>query len=348
MAVAARALPISRRVVVLCLSGGLLLAACGTDEPATTSDDEASPPSSSSAPDRAEPVAAERVTLDNCGVEVTIDAPPERVVTMNQAATEVLLTLGLQDRMVGTAYLDDEILPGLAHAYDAVPVLADGYPSSETVLDTDPELVYGAYPSAFTAENAGERAALSDVGVASYLSPSACPGRPDDEPLGIETVWREFREIGAIFGAGEAADRLVAEQRARLDDALTAAGEHGSTEVMWWDGGTDVPTVGGCCGAPAMIMRAAGATNVFADVDGAWADVSWEQVAERAPDVIVLVDADWSTAAEKRDLIESTPAVRDLPVVREGRFVVIPFSATTPGVRNVDAIVELIDGLEGS
>ena len=48
---------------------------------------------------------------------------------MNQPATEIMLALGLQDRMIGTAYLDDAILPAYADAYATVPVLAKEYPS---------------------------------------------------------------------------------------------------------------------------------------------------------------------------------------------------------------------------
>jgi iron complex transport system substrate-binding protein len=39
---------------------------------------------------------------------------------MNQAATEIMLALGLHDRMVGTAFLDDSILPEFAEAYKTI------------------------------------------------------------------------------------------------------------------------------------------------------------------------------------------------------------------------------------
>lgn len=328
----------SRRHSSILLLSGLavvtgLLSACAGGDTATTTPAEAA--------------AAQPVTVENCGVEVTVAAPPQRAVTMNQAATEVMLALGLGERMVGTAYLDDEVLPEFADAYDSVAVLAEReYPSSETVLDTEPDLIYAAYPSAFEADAAGPRDELARLGISTYLSPSACPNRPADEPLSIEAVWQEIRDVGALFDAGDVAERLVADQRKQLDEALAAAGDLSAMTVMWWDGGDDVPSVGACCGGPGMIMTAAGVQNAFGDVPRSWSDVNWEQVAERNPAVIVLVDAEWSTAEEKRATITSTPAVSTLPAVRDERFVEIPFSATTPGVRNVSAIVELIDGLE--
>lgn len=58
---------------------------------------------------------------------------------MNQASTEVMLVLGLADKMVGTAYMDDEILPSLAEAYNSVPVLAEEYPSQEILFAGEPD-----------------------------------------------------------------------------------------------------------------------------------------------------------------------------------------------------------------
>ncbi|AYY15058.1 putative F420-0 ABC transporter substrate-binding protein [Actinobacteria bacterium YIM 96077] len=342
MAVSARAprFRFSRTFRVIGLAcGAVLLASCGgahsSTESATASDDDGSTPGD-----------ADTDTIDNCGVDVPLDGAPERVVTMNQAATEVMLALGLEDRLVGTAYLDDEILPEYADAYASVPVLADEYPSTETLLDAEPDAVYAAYSSAFDPEHAGDRSELAELGILSYLSPSACPETPSDEPLDIELVWQEIREIGTIFGVSERADELIAEQEDALKAAVPTDDGRPPPTVMWWDGGSDAPRVGACCGAPGMMMDAAGAENVFGDIDGSWTDVSWEQVVERDPDVIVLIDAEWSPADEKRDVIASTPAVSELPAVREQRFVEVPFSATTPGVRNAGAIVDLAEELE--
>lgn len=53
------------------------------------------------------------IGITNCGVQSWIPSPPKRAVTMNQGTTEVMLALGLEDRMAGTAYLDDYIWPEL-------------------------------------------------------------------------------------------------------------------------------------------------------------------------------------------------------------------------------------------
>ena len=87
--------------------------------------------------------SAAPVTIENCGVTTTYAQAPRRAVTLNQHATEVMLSLGLADRMVGTAYMDDTILPELAEAYAGVPVIAEEYPSKEVLLAAQPDFVFG-------------------------------------------------------------------------------------------------------------------------------------------------------------------------------------------------------------
>ena len=85
------------------------------------------------------------LTLDNCGETVTVDAPPSRVVSLDQDSTEILLSLGLQDRMVGTASWTDPVRANLADANAAVPRLADNAPTYEVVLDTEPDFVTASF-----------------------------------------------------------------------------------------------------------------------------------------------------------------------------------------------------------
>ncbi|MEU4160484.1 ABC transporter substrate-binding protein [Actinoplanes sp. NPDC026670] len=297
----------------------------------------------------AEPVAspsasAGPVAITNCGTPVTVTAPPAKVVTMNQPATEIMLALGLQDRMIGTAYLDDAILPAYAGAYAKVPVLAKEYPSREKLLEAEPDFVYASFNSAFSDEGVGDRAELQKLGVGTYISPAGCPKETRPAKLGIADVFGEIREIAAIFGVTGRAETLIADQQARI---TKAAGSGKGTRVMWWDGGTDAPSVGACCGGPNMVMEAAGVTNVFADVTGSWADSSWETVADRDPDVIVLIDASWDPAEAKKTFLAGHATLKDLPAVQQQRYVVIPFSSTTAGVRNVLGVEALAQGIAG-
>ncbi len=89
------------------------------------------------------------IGITNCGVQSWIKSPPQRAVTMNQGTTEVMLALGLADRMVGTAYIDDYIWPELEAEYNTVPVIAKEYPTIDELLSVKPDFVYASYSSAF-------------------------------------------------------------------------------------------------------------------------------------------------------------------------------------------------------
>lgn len=69
------------------------------------------------------------LTIDNCGESVTVDAPPQRVVSLDQNSTEILLSLGLEDRLIGSASWTDPVRENLADANETVPRLADNAPT---------------------------------------------------------------------------------------------------------------------------------------------------------------------------------------------------------------------------
>lgn len=314
------------------------LAACGSGAGATAG--------SSGAPSATASTAAfQPVTLDSCGTETTVDSPPERVVAIKSTSIEMLLTLGLADRVVGTAFADGPLPDDLAAATDAIPVLSDKVPSQEALLEVQPDFVYAGWESNFSDDGVGERAALQDLGIGTYVSPAACKEAdymPD--PLTFDEVFDEIREIASVFGVEDRAEQVVAEQQDALASVTPPAQE---TTALWYSSGTDTPYVGAGIGAPQMIMDAVGLTNIFADVHDTWTSAGWEQVVAADPDVIVLVDATWNTAESKIAMLEGNPATAQLTAVREHRYLTVPFPAAEAGVRNAEAVVDLSQQLAG-
>lgn len=328
------------------------LVGCSSDDDSASPTTEASAIAENTATPMASPVAttaAAAVTINNCGYELVIAAPPQRAVSMNQAATEILLALGLQDRMIGTAYLDDAILPAYADAYAAVPVLSDEYPTREVLLGEEPDFVYGSYSSAFGDEAAGSRESLEELGIGSYVSGAACADRTlRPEKVTFETVFAEIMDIARIFGVEAEGEALVAQLEADLAEATDDASMADGMTIAWYDGGTEAPTMGVCCGAPGMIIEALGGENAFGGVAGSWGDVSWEEFVASDADFIVLVDASWDLAADKQAFLESDPATGTMTAVQEALYGTVPFSASTPGVRNVTAVVELATAIRAA
>lgn len=275
------------------------------------------------------------LSIDNCGVALTIEAAPQRVVAIKSTAAELLLSLGLEKQIVGLAFLDGPLPDALGGA--DIPVLSEKLPSQEVVLEVEPDFVYGGWESNFAADGAGERPTLQQLGVASYVAPAACR-TVKPAKLTFDHLLGEIAEMGAIFDVEAKADELIAAQKAEL--AGIAADMRGLTAV-WYSSGTKAPYVGAGSNAPAMIMEALGLTNIFADVDEGWTAASWEAVVDANPDVIVLVDAAWNSAEAKKKLLAENPITSKLDAVVNQRYLVVPFPASEAGIRNVPATVDM-------
>ncbi|KGJ72744.1 iron transporter [Cryobacterium roopkundense] len=298
------------------------------------------------APESASSAPGYPVSLTNCGTAVTVAAEPRRVVTIKSSATELMLALGLGDRIVGSAFLDGPLPADLEAAGSALNVISDFLPGQEAVLGLTPDFIYGGWESNFSADGVGERDALEKLGVGSYVSPAACKGDEMPDPLTFDSVFAEISEAGQIFGATDAAASLVASLQADLADLTPAAtSDTAKPTALWYSSGTDTPYVGAGIGSPEMIMDAAGLRNIFHEVHDTWTSVGWESIIEANPSVIVLVDATWNTAADKIANLESSAATQGLDAVVNKRYIVLPFASTEAGIRNVEASASAIDQL---
>lgn len=305
------------------------LAGCaGTTGTGAGAEASASPSTTSHAP----------LAFSNCGFDVVIPSPPQRVVAIKSTSIEMMLALGLRDRIVGVGFADGPYADAWAPA-DPPPVLSDRVPSQEAVLALAPDLVYAGWESNLTADGAGDRATLARLGTATLVSPSACREaalRPD--PLTWDDLWAEISLVGDVFGVPDRAGDLVAGEKARL--AAVAPDGRGLT-ALWYSSGSDVPYVGAGIGAPELIMDAVGLRNIAADVHDSWASLSWEAVVDADPDVIVLVDSAWGSTQKKIAQLEGNPATAALSAVRAHRYLIVPFAAGEAGVRTVEAVETL-------
>lgn len=291
----------------------------------------------------AEPTAPAPTVIDNCGTPVPVADPPERVLAIKSTSIEMLLALGLQDRIIATAYQDGPFAAAWADRGAGLDLIAEKVPSAEATLALDPDFIYAGWESILTTEGVGDRAALADLGIRTYVSPAACR-EPAYKParLSFDDVYDEIAEVGTIFDASAAAADVVDGMRSRLDE-LTP--DTRGLSALWYSSGSDTPYIGAGSGAPQMIMDAVGLTNIAADVDDSWTSMSWEAVVDRDPDVIVLVDSTWNTADHKKEVLRANPATAQLRAVQEDRYLVVPFAATEAGVRNVEAVDTLLTQL---
>jgi iron complex transport system substrate-binding protein len=280
-------------------------------------------------------------TIDNCGFDVDLGTAPQRIITIKTTSTELVLALGLGDRIIGQAFPDGPVDPAFGDS--DIPVISDFVPSEEAVLALEPDFIVAGWESNLTADGAGDRTELKSLGIGTYVSPAACKDEPyKPAKLNFADIFNYITEAGNVLGApSKAAAVINAQTEALVEIEPSTAG----LSALWWSSGEDSPYVGAGTGAPELVMETVGLRNIAADVDDTWSTLSWEAVVDANPDVIILVDASWNTAASKRAMLEANPATAALPAVVNHRYIEIPFASSEAGVRTVQAAQLISAGL---
>ncbi|WP_327665634.1 ABC transporter substrate-binding protein [Streptomyces sp. NBC_00498] len=322
------------------LAGALLLTGCGTT--AATEDGAAK---------------GGGVTLDNCGEKVRVEHAPRRAVALDQGSAEIMLSLGLEDRMVGTGTWTDPVPKNLAKANAKVPRLADRYPSFEKVLGTEPDFAAASFTYTLGKGGVAPREEFEKLGVPTYLSPSDCAGKDNGgdgdgvrtKALGLDVVYGEIRDLARVFDVEERGEKLIDKLKSRVRTATSGVDAHG-VDVLYWFANSDSPYMAGCCGAPGVVTKELGARNVFDDTRAEWPQVNWETVADRDPDVLVIGDLtrrsqSAESAAQKIKFLESNPVTKHMTAVKKKRYVRLSGQAMNPTIRTVDGVEKVAAGL---
>lgn len=279
--------------------------------------------------------AYEPVTVDfNVGgkrYEVTFEEAPKRAVTTSHFMTEMLLSLGLEDSMVGTSWADNEILPDLKEAYDRVPVLSERYPSKEVLYSVEPDFISGWHSSLDPKRLAGAEE-LMENGINPYIISSLEGGAT------IERVYEDYMTLGRIFDIEERAQAVVADLKEAVDSAERTRGSRDRVRVFAYDSGREAPLVVAGGGLGNDIITKAGGENIFADLKGNYATASWESILDGDPEVILIVDYGSEGYEEKIDFLRKNEFTRELEAVKNNRFVVVSLAEISPGPRIAGAL----------
>lgn len=260
----------------------------------------------------ARPAALAHAALDDFGDSVLAGARAERIVSLNPVATEILFALGAGPRVVGRTHWD--LYPSAAG--NAADVGNGMQPNVEAVLAVHPDLVvlYGS-PS--------NRAAAAQLRRAGVVTISIRTDRVADFRRAVEWLSRAVGDT--------AAGRFLADSVERSLEAVRSLPRPArAPTVFWhvWD--TPLMTIGKGSYLSELVA-AAGATNVFADMEAPSPQVTMEEVVRRDPDFILAGPVN---AAK----IRASAAWRAVPAVRNGRVLVVDTALVgRPGVRLAEA-----------
>ena len=301
--------------LLLALALCLGLTSCGTQTQGSgqTGQDGSGQPADNSAAGEASPFPFTLTTKD--GQEVTFTQVPETVIACNPNAGDQLMALGLGDKIIATAYNNSQINPEWRDAYEAIPVAADTYISLETILDLEPDFVYGR-SSSFSEKYNTEHDTLSQYGIMSLSSIEGYTVGAD-----VDVVYEDFYNLGRIFQEEDKAEEIVSAMKAQIAAVEEAVAGQEATKVFVFDMAQEEGAY--TCGNnfTSKLIEHAGGTNIFNDLDTTWATVSWEEVVERAPEVIIINDYAGDTLDEKIAQLKENPALATVPAIQNDRII---------------------------
>lgn len=329
----APSLPRARTAALLLTSAALLLTGCGTAV-APASDDSTD---------------GETVTVENCGREVVVDGVPDAAVGMHPAQTELLLRLGLADRLAGQAQAAAQALPDdIADLAADVPTIGDVMPPSrEDLLSVEPDFVYSPTTYEFTAEQGfASIEQLEQADAAVYVAAGGCKERRMTGE--VTDLFTDLENLGVIFGVEDAAAELIADGEAELAEIAAAVADVDRLRVAQvYVDGTTLQGIG--AGVEYDILRSAGADNVFAPDQPAFAGffaatISPESLAAEEPDALVFSVYDDAHEAATREYLTTT--FPDMPAVREGRLIAVSSADVFPGtLGNIKMVRQIAEDL---
>ena len=291
------------------------------------------------------PLLAE-ATVQSCNRSVTFENPPQRAVSNDVNLTEMMLVLGLADQMVGYTgisgwkTLDAEMRSGVKE----LPELSAKYPTKEVLVGADADFFFAGWNYGMKVGGEVTPETLKLFGIKVYELTESCSHIMDKDKASLKDMYADILNLGKIFGVKSRAEALVESYKSELEifKAKLVNIDEG-LRVFVYDSGEDAPFTAGRYAMPTALIEAAGGQNIMDDFNKSWGTVTWEEVIDRDPQVVVIVNYGDVTAEQKREYMMSNPAFKNISAVKNNRFVTLEYVEATPGPRNIQAIKHLAD-----
>lgn len=329
------------RHLTLLAALAIALAACGTAPAAqspTAAPPTAAPPTAPAptipAPTAAPPTAAPTVVptsaattgpisvTDDLGRTVTLEAVPQRIVSLAPSVTEILFAVGAGPQVVGTTSFCD--FPPEAADLPEIGGFSASSISVEAIVGLEPELVIAG-----SARQQPIAEQLAQLGIPVVVL----------APDSFDAVYSSILQVGTLSGTSDQAAQVVAAMQARVTAVtdVVATIPADSRPSVYWEV-TDEPLMAaGPNNFIDQMIGLVGATNIFADASEAYPQINAETVFERDPQVILGPDS--HGAALTLEAITARPGWADVQAVRDGRVYILDGNIVSrPGPRLADAL----------
>ena len=278
-----------------------------------------------------------------------------RIISLLPSATEIVCALGFGDALVGRSHECDfpigvERLPvctapkvGGADSRAIHASVSAILQNDISVYRVDSDLLRSLRPTHVVTQIQCEVCAVSlrDVEEALAGWTGAAPRLIPLNPQSLESVYDDIRRTGAAIGAD--GDSLVGAMRAKMQSIASSAGARKPRVVIieWIE-----PLMAGGNWMPTLVSMAGGIDPLGAeDRPSAW--ITWDDLVEADPDIIVVAPCGFRVEDSQRDfhLLESHPEWQSLRAVRNGRVFIVDGNQyfNRPGPRLVESLEILAD-----
>lgn len=287
------------------------------------------------------------MTVENCGRQVTIEAPPQRIFALGGEPGTMLWAAGGAQRISTMAPIEGEPL-GAATAdlsqrpQLVIPGSAEGDLSREAIIAAQPDLVVAFDLNLTTPED------LAAAGIPTLLISARC----DESPLrGFDAVFADIELYGRVLGTPDRAAAAIADLRGQVDAARQRALEATagrSAAALFVNGGPD--TALGAYGARSMVhqqLEILGLRDVFTGTDQRYFEPSTESLIAARPDVIIALHqaSDQLDEPAARDAVLARPELATLPAVETGTVLGLDYFYAGDGILAVEGLQRLADQL---
>ncbi|MDO4432691.1 MAG: ABC transporter substrate-binding protein [Aerococcaceae bacterium] len=260
---------------------------------------------------------------------------PEKVITMGPNATEMLVALGLQDKIIGTTLNNHSRGPleQYKDIYEKLPELAFASASRESVLASGADYIFGIDWE--FGENGLNIEELNQYGMEVFV----------EKAKTIDEVYQEIEVLSKVFAVEEKGAALISQLKEEI--ASVQAPTETPKKVLVLDSlENGIFTAGGTNFETRLIERA-GAINIFDDIkEKEWATVSLEEVLARNPEYIIVHDYDQPSVEDKIAMIKADPILSQLEAVKKERFIILELESVLPGVRMATTITKIAEAIK--
>ena len=261
-----------------------------------------------------------------------------RIISLLPSATEIVVSLGLTENLVGRSHECDfpsgverlavcssTKIPVHGSSYEIDARVKEIVAEGLSVYRVDVELLRQLEPDLILTQTQCAVCAVTPADLEQALCTwvGTQPTILSLEPNDLENVWKDISRVGEALGVSEKARDLLASLKGRLSkirEKTDAVESRPSVAAIEWLG----PLMAGGNWMPELIQTAGG-RSLFAKAGehSPWLD--WAQLVEADPEVILLVPCGFKIPQTVADLelLTRNPAWSKLRAVREGNVYLI-------------------------